>query len=892
MHPERWLDILRLRFRSLFRRGAVEQDLERELRFHLDQETEANEDIGLTSTDARLAALRRLGGVAQIQEECRDMRRTTVVENFLQDIRYAFRTLRKSPGFALVTVLTLALSIGANSAIFSVIDGVLLRPLPYPHADRIVRIFFRSREFPKFPFNPWDLRDIRDRNRTFDALAGITRNDRQLSGIGRPERLASFAVTAGYFRVLGVSPRFGREFTREDELPGRGKQVILSDRIWRSRFAADPSIVGRSILLDSEPFTVVGVMPPVPHPGNYYHSIADGDTVDAWTPFTYDPKNPGRGSHYMEAFARLREGAGLAQGQADMDSQLAQFDRERPGSMKGWQAVVVSLYQETVGPSRRLLLVLLGAVGLVLLIACANAANLLLARASARQREIAVRGALGASRGRLVRQMLAESLLIALAGGTLGAAIASIGVETLTALLPVDFPRAAAIGLNPAVFAFTLVISLFTGFLFGLAPALQATRSDLQQALREGGRGSGTGARQLRLRNILVVAELALACVLLTGAGLMLRSFVNLLRTDPGFRPERVLTAAVSLPNAKYRDPKDGLRFYERLSHDVGALPGVRTAGLGSDLPWTGYDENISGFTIEGKQPPPGHQFRARYHLADEGYFRALGVPLLRGRFFTEHDDMTAKGAVIIINRTMADSYWPGEDAIGRRLTFDDHPKESDWMTVVGVVGDIKDAPERASAEPALWWPLRQMPIYPSEMCIVARAQADPAAVADEVRTAVAALDPQLAVANVRLMDDVASRLYSIPRFALFLIGLFAALAATLAAIGIYGVISYSVSRRTREFGLRVALGANPGDVIRQVMAQGLKLACAGIILGTIGALALGRVLSSLLYQVSAADSATFTVVAIMAFAAAAFACYIPARRATAADPMTALRAE
>jgi predicted permease len=891
MHPERWLDIVRLRFRSLFRRDAVEEELERELRFHLDRETEANRAAGLTPEEARTAAVRHLGGLAQTQEECRDMRRTAFIENVLQDVRYAFRTLRKSPGFALVTVLTLALSIGANSAIFSVIDGVLLRPLPYPRADRIVRISFRSHTFPKFALNPLDLRDIRSRNRSFGAIAGITRTDRQLSGAGRPERLSSFSVTAGYFRVLGVSPRLGREFTTDDELPARGKQVILSDRVWRTRFAADPAIVGRTIMLDAEPFAVAGVMPPVAHPGNYYHSLADGDTVDVWTPFTYDNRSGGRGSHYMEAFARLKGDVTIAQAQADMDAQVAQLTREHPDAMRGWQADVVSLYQETVGSSRRLLLILLGAVGLVLLIACANAANLLLARATARQREIAVRAALGAARGRLVRQMLAESLLIALVGGALGAALAVAGVQALTALLPADFPRAAGIRVNPEVFGFTLMISLTTGFLFGLAPALQSARTDLQQALRDGGRGSGSGARQLRLRNVLVVAELSLACVLLTGAGLMLRSFVNLLRTDPGFRPERVLTAATSLPNAKYKTPKEWLAFYLRLKRDLAALPGVRAAGLGSDLPWTGWDENIGGFTIEGKQPPPGQEFHTRFHLASEDYFRALGVPLVRGRFFTAHDDMDAT-PVILINRVMAESYWPGEDPIGRRITFDEHPKESDWMTVVGVVGDIKDHPESAAAEPALWWPIGQAPVKTAEIVLVARAQADPASLAAEIRTAVAALDPQLAVANVRLMDDVAGKSFSTPRFALFLIGLFAALAATLAVIGIYGVISYSVSRRTREFGLRVALGAKPADVVRHVMAQGLKLACAGILLGAAGALALGRVLWSLLYQVNAADPATFLAVAAAALAATAAACYIPARRATAADPMTALRAE
>jgi predicted permease len=889
MHPERWFDIVYLRLRSLLRRGAVERELDRELRFHLDEEIENNVRRGLTPSAARSAALRRLGGVAQIQEECRDMRRTGTIESFLRDLQYAVRTLIKAPAFALVMVLTLALAVGANSAIFSVIDAVLLRPLPYPRADRIVRIFFASRTFPKFPLNPFDLRDIRARNRCFGAIAGMTRVDRQLSAMGRPERLAGFRITAGYFRVLGVSPALGREFTTEDELPGRSNLVILSDRLWRTRFSAEPGIVGRKIMLDAEPFTVAGVMPPVTHPGNEYHSVPDGDTVDVWTPFTYRGDGSDRGSHYMEGIARLRDGVSIAQAQAGMDALVAQLAREHPDNTRGWHPMVVSLYQELVGPSRRMLLVLLGAVGLVLMIACANAANLLLARATARQREIAVRAALGAGRSRLVRQMLAESLVISLAGGALGAVLAIGGVRALALLAPADFPRAAAIHVNGAVFAFTFAIALATGVLFGLAPAMQAARTDLQQVLREGGRGASAGTRQLWLRNALVVGEVSLACVLLAGAGLLLRSFVNMLRADPGFRPQRVLTAAISLPGAKYKTGKDIVGFYDRLNRALGALPGVRAAGIGSDLPWTGYDENFGGITIEGRQPPPGQDYHARYHVATEDYFQALGVPLVRGRFFTPHDNMNGR-PVIIVNRAMA-RYWGDEDPVGRRITFEDHPKDAnDWFTVVGVVGDVKDHPNSAAAEPAFWWSVLQNSF--DEMSIVVRAETDPAPLVAEVRDAVRALDPDLAVANLKPMDEIAVQSFSRPRFTLFLVALFAALAAALAGIGIYGVVSYSVSRRTQEFGLRMALGANAWDVVRQVMAQGIRLALGGIVLGVAGALVLGRVLWSLLYQVSPSDPLTFAAVAICAMAITALACYVPARRATTADPVTALRME
>ena len=814
------------------------------------------------------------------------------LENSVRDVQFAIRTLAKSPGFAAVIVLTLALSIGANSAIFSVIDGVLLEPLPHPHADRIVRIFFASHTYPKFPLNPLDVRDIRARNRTFGSMAAITRADRQLSGVGAAERLTGFRITAGYFRVLGMQPARGSEFSTDNELPGRGNVAILSDRIWRSRFAADPAIVGRKILLDSEPFTVVAVMPPgLHHPGNDYHAVADGETVDVWTPFTYDPQDQSRGSHYVEGIARLKDGVSLAQAQADLDMQVAQLAREHPGAMKDWHGTLTPLYQETVGASRRLLLVLLGAVGLVLLIACANAANLLLARATSRQREMAVRAALGAGRGRLMRQMLAESVLISLVGGGLGIGIAIGGVRALTSLLPTDFPRAGDIHVNGAIFGFTLLIALGTGGLFGLAPALQAARTDLQQALREGGRSATSGGRHLWLRNALVVGEISLACLLLTGAGLMLRSFVNLLRTDPGFRPQHVLTATLSLPEATYKTRDNSVLFFDRLNNSLKGLPDVRFAGVGSDLPWTGWDENISGFIIEGKDPSTDAQHHARYHIASEGFFEALGIPLVRGRFFTAHDNRQAPRA-IVINRVMARMYWGSDDAVGGRITFDDRGHEKDWFTVVGVVGDVKDHPNSAAAEPGLWWPLLQQPFAFPDMAVAVSAASDPSALAGQVRAAVQSLDPNLAVADVRLMDQVADKSFSTPRFALFLVALFAGLAATLAAIGVYGVISYSVGQRTHEFGLRMALGARPRDVIRQVMAQGVRLALGGVAIGMVAALALGRVLWSLLYQVNAADPLTLGAVAAGAIAIAAIACYIPARRATSADPMTALRAD
>lgn len=892
MNLRRWLGAIQMRLRSLVRRDRVERELDKELRFHLEQQIEENIASGFSPEEARYAALRRLGGAEQIKEECRDMRQTAYLEDLGKDLRYAGRALRKSPGFAAAIVLTLGLSIGANSAIFSVIDGVLLKPLPYPQADRIVRLFFSSNTYPKFPLNPFDFRDFRSRSHSFDSLAAFTRSDAQLSGSGEPVRLAAFRVTAGYFRVLGLAPARGREFNREDELPGNGRVVILSDRIWRTEFGAAPDIIGRKITLDSQPFTVIGVMPPgTEHPGNDYHALPYGDTVDAWRPFTFDGNPNQRGSHYMEGIGRLKPGKTPAEAQAEMNTLVAEVGREH-GGYEGWHMLVIPLYRDVVGADERMLLVLLGAVGLVLLIACANAANLLLARATARQREIAVRMALGAARSRLLRQTLTESLLLALMGGGFGTLLALGGVHVLVALLPGGFPRADSIHVNASVFLFTLLVALAAGILFGLAPALQSSRIDVQQALREGARGAAGSKHHQRLRDALVVAEVGLACVLLVGAGLMLRSFVNLLRMDPGFRPDHVLTASLSLPGTEYKTPASALHFEQQLTTNLAAAPGVKYAGIGTDLPWTGYDENEGGFLIEGEQPPPGHEFHARYHFASPDYFRALGIPLVSGRFFTDADNHDAPAA-LIINATMARLYWPHGDALGGRVSFEDNPKEKDWMTVVGIVGDVKDQPASGGAEPAFWWPMAQVPLLNGGvMSVAVRSDTGTSGLANVLRREVHRLDPALAVADLRQMDQIADANIATPRFSLFLVGLFAALAITLAAIGTYGVISYSVGQRTHEFGMRMALGAARRDVLRLVLSQGVRLALLGVILGAAGALALARVLRSLIFEVSPTDPLTFAAVGTLVLAVAAVACYVPARRATQAHPMVALRSE
>ena len=888
------MNLARLRswWKWVVKRKQLEGDMDAELLFHIKSHAEDLVRRGVPEADAIRQARIALGGIESQKDAMRDSVGHRWSDELWLDLRYAARMLGKNPTFTLVIVLTLALSIGANSAIFSLIDGVLLKPLPYPRAEQIARVFYRSTSYPKFPLNPWDFLDFRGRNRSFESFAIYTHADAQLSGMGSdPVKLSTFQISSGYFRVLGVQPARGREFDFSEERPGNGNVVILSDRVWRNQFEAAPDILGRKVLLDSQAYTVVGVMPAgLNHPGNSYNSIAYGDTVDAWTPFTFSGNPNNRGSHYVEGIGRLKSGVTVEQAAADFNGIMVELASQHEDD-KGWTIYMVPLFREIVGSVHKMLLVLLGAVGLVLLIACVNAANLLLARAAARQKEIAVRAALGAWRGRLLRQMLTESLLISLLGGALGVVLAIVGVRALVFFLPAGFPRTEAIHVNAFVLSFTALVAVGTGLLFGLVPAVQASQIDPKQGLHEGGRGSSGSIRQTRLRAVLVVGEVGLACLLLVGAGAMLRSFMNLLRLDPGFQPQHVLTAEIALPNANYKTTDNVAGFYQRLLNNLNTLPGVRAVGAGTDLPWTGYDENLGGFTIEGKTPPPHEEFHARYHTASADYFRAIGIPLLRGRFFNDQDSK-GEPRVLLINNVMARRYWPGEDAVGKRITFDDKPKDSDWFRVVGVVGDVKDTPGSKEAEPAFWWPVLQEPFPFANMTIVLRGDSDPALLTDALRSKVRELDPSLAVAHVRLLDRVADEQFSTSRFALFLIGLFAALALLLAAIGIYGVISYSVSQRMPEFGMRVALGASSWNLLKMVMKQGVLLTGIGVAIGLGCALVLGGVLDNLLFGLSARDPLTLIVVGAIAVVTATLASLPSALRATAADPMTSLRAE
>ncbi len=807
------------------------------------------------------------------------------MKTILQDLRYGARMLLKNPGFTLIAVLTLALGIGANAAIFSVVNGVLLKPLPYREPEQLIRVFERSRTQPKFPMSGGNFQDYREQNSTLGGLALYTRQDLELSQDDKPERLAALRVSAGFFELLGAQPLLGREFRREDELPDNNQVVILSHGLWQRRFNGDPNIVGRVISLSGRPFTVVGVAQQgLQHVGGDYRSMPHGESVDAWWPVALRPQ-AGRGAHFLNAVGRLKPGVSVAQAESDFNVIAERLAQQFPNSNQGWRIAIQPLHEEIAGRARTTLLALLGAVFFVLLIACVNVANLLLARATAREREIAVRSAVGAGRRRIVRQLLTESLLLAMVGAAAGILLAQWAIDALRALGQEQLPRLQAVNIDGRILLFTLGVTVVTGVLFGLAPALQAGQFNLNALLKEGGRGGG---QRRRLRDALVVTEVALALALLTGAGLLIRSFWKLQQTDPGFNPERVLTASLTLPGARYGDAPNVASFQRQLLDRVTALPGVQSAGATSDLPWTGYDEN-AGFTIEGKTFPPNDGPSARYHYVSSDYFRTIGVPLIAGRFFNADDRQDAQLA-LLINRSMAERYWPGESAVGKRLTFSSQPKEKDWYTIVGVVGDVKDFPHSPAAAPAFYWATTQL--TPRQLILAVRFSADPLNLIEAVRGEVRALDKDLPLADAQTLETIAATAVAGRRFTLWLVGFFALTAMALAAIGIYSVLSYLVAQRTREIGLRMALGAQLGNVLKLVIRQGMTLVLLGIASGMAAAFALTRLIKGLLFEVSATDPLAFALAAALLALVALLACYIPAWRATKVDPMVALRHE
>ena len=805
----------------------------------------------------------------------------------MNDLRFAFRQVLKNPGFTAVAVLTLALGIGANTAIFSVVYGVLLKPLPYREPEQLVRLFQSSASQPKFPMSAGDFQDYREQTSTLSGLALYTRQDLELSKDDRPELLSALRITSGFFEILGARPMLGREFRREDEAPGNHHAVILSHGLWQRRFASDPGIIGKSVLLTGESFTVVGVMPAgVQHVGGDYRSFPHGETVDFWWPVTLRPQD-NRGSHYMNAIGRLKPGVSPAQAFAELNQIAERLARQFPETDANFRIAIRALHEEIVGQARTTLMLLFGTVLLVLLIACANVANLLLARSAAREREMAVRAAVGAGRWRVVRQLLTESGLLALLSSGAGILLAQGALVALARLGPAQLPRLQAIHLDGHVLLFTLGLTVMTGVLFGLAPAWQSGWANVNGLLKDGGR-AGTGGRQLRLRDTLVAVEVALALMLLVGTGLLVRSFWQVQQIASGFKPERVLTAAISLPYAGYGSPAERGRFQEQLLDQITALPGVEAVGLTSDLPWTGYDENNS-FNIEGKSFPPREGAGGRYHFVSPDYFRTVGVPLLAGRFLNASDRMEGPPA-LLINHALAARYWPGESAVGKRITFSDSPKEADWRTVVGVVGDVKDYPESATAEPAFYLSLAQFP--QRQVTVALRTRVEPFGMVASLREVIQRLDKNVPLADIRTLGSLVEGAVAGRRFTFWMVGCFAAIALILAATGIYGVLSYLVSQRTREIGVRMALGAQARDVIRLTLKQGMRPALIGVALGLAGAFALTRLMSGLLFGVSATDPQTFAGSALLLILVALLPCWLPARRAARVDPMVALRSE
>lgn len=817
------------------------------------------------------------------------------MQALLQDLRHAGRLLGQQPGFTLVVTLTLALGIGANTAIFSVVDAVLLRPLPYHEPDRLVALWETQREADgrRGRGTAANIRDWQAQNDVFEDVAMFSSHGSNLTGDGEPEQLLGTRVSDGYFRLLGVEPTLGRTFTPAEHVPGADRVVILYHDLWQRRFGGDPGVIGRSLRMDDTPYTIVGVMPPGIYPTwpatqGYIPFLPRYQQI--WVPMALTPEQAaGRTSHVMGAVARLRDGVTIEEAQANMDTIAARLEAQYPAANRDEGVVVGPLVDEVVGDVRTALLVLVGAVGLVLLVACANLASLMLARSVARQKEFAIRVALGAGRGRLVRQLGAESLLLAVLGGALGLSLAYVGLDLLTALTPQDIPRLATVGINGSVLMFAFAVTAVTGALFGIVPARRAGRADVHGALQEGGRANVRGGRDL-FRRVLVTAEVAVAVLLVIGATLLIKSYWNLQRVDPGFDPSRTLSFSVALPDATYREAHQIVGFQDRVIERVGGIAGVRSVAFTYDHPLAATWGDV--FRIDGRpEPEPGRAPGAWLRPVSPGYFRTAGIELLRGRVLLDTDDLDHPGAVVV-NEAFVRQHFPDEDPLGRRLRLQSHWRfqTPELFEIVGIVRDVRFLGPDQEPAPAYYRPFKQFP--DSSMAVLVRTETDPLSYASVVREAVWAIDPDLPIGGIMSMEQHYEAAIAQPRFNMLLLGLFGGLALVLASIGLYGLLSHHVAQRTQEIGLRMALGAKVTDVVRMVVGEGLWLTGTGVVLGLVGALAMTRVLASLLFGVSPIDVSTFAVVTAGLAAIAALASYLPARRAATVDPMVALRAE
>jgi putative ABC transport system permease protein len=862
-------------------------ELDRELHAHLENEADEQRDRGLTSEDARDAARRALGSVTLIREDVRALSPWAAVDDCVQDLRYGLRLLRKNPAFAIVAAVTLALGVGATTTIFSVVHAVLLRPLPYADAHRLAMVW-ENVNLPQYKNAqnapaPGNFRDWRAQNSTFADMAAMRDGAWSLTGTGDPIRVTGEMVSASLFGLLRVEPAAGRGFTTDEDRAATPRVVLIGHGLWIDRFGSNPAIVGQTIRLNDEPYTVVGIMP------RGFHFPDADDQV--WLPLGLTPEQlANHGSHFLRVVGRLEPEATFARAQADLDTIAAQLTKQYPDSNTSVGVTIVSLPEQTVGDVRRPLLVLLGIVGFVLLMVCANIGNLLLARASARGREFAVRVALGASRTRLVRQLLAESVLLATAGGAIGLALAWWGVAALRWLAPADLPRIEDIALNGRVAAFNFAVALAAGVLCGVMPALQRQARDLHGALRDENRASAAGAR-LRTRNFFVIAETALGVVVLVGAGLLLRSFAQLSRVPLGFRTDSVLTFRVTLPSARYPTEPQRTAFYRQLGERLQALPGVEAVAAITAVP-LGASGRTTGVSVEGQPPPaPGQVRLVDFRTVSPGYFAAMSIPLLAGRDVAWTDTNNTDPS-IVISETMARTFWPNQNALGQRIKPgrpDDH--RLPWFRVVGIVSDVRQVDVVRLPRPAMYVPASQdRATGDSLRDWIVRTSGNPGSLAPAVRTAVWAIDATLPVTRVQTMAQVRSAATASQQFNLMLVGLFAVLALVLAAVGLYGVTAYSVARRTRELGIRIALGARRGELLRLVLGQAAKLTTMGLAIGTLAALALTQLMSTLLFGVGARDPITFVGVSALLLLVSLVASLLPARRATRVDPVVALR--
>ena len=807
------------------------------------------------------------------------------MDTLTQDMRYAVRRLFRSPGFAAVVILTLGLGIGANSAIFSVVNAVVFRSLPYPQPERLIRLFQVGDDGGLATFTPMNYLDVQREMRTLESSAAFTGAGFTLTSDGEPERLDGAETSASFFDVLGIRPVLGRGFQPDENQPGKTRVAVISHGLWTRRFNSDAGILGRSILLNAEPHVVIGVMP---------EGFSYPARRDVWTPLEYDTQftQQSRGAWYLSVLARLKPDATVEQASTEIAAIGRRLEAEYPATNLNVRMTAQGLHTYLTGDIKPKLLVLLAAVGFVLLIACANVANLLLARSAAREGEIAVRAALGAGRGRLLRQLLTESVLLAIGGGLLGLLLAHLGTKLLLSLQPAGIPRLDVVRVDGAVIAFTGLVAIATGVLFGLIPAFQATRGDLVSSLKEGGKGALASRRAGRMREGLVITEIALAVMLLAGAGLLMRSFARLQSVNPGFRTAEALTFRTALPTAAYRGEPERTLFYQRAIERIAALPGVTNVGAIAFLPLSGASFGFS-FTVAGDAPPrPGEEPSMQTRIVTPDLFRAMDIPLLRGRAFTASDDANAP-QVVLLNDAAVKRYFPNSDPIGRRIELGwgrGPGRPRNGGEVVGIVGSVKQFGLDEVEQPEIYIPHAQNPM--AAMTFIVHTAVEPTSLADAVRREIRALDPSLPVTALEPLETVVARSISQPRFYMLVLGIFAAVALLLASIGIFGVVSYAVAQRTREMGIRIALGATRDRVLRMVLGGAMRLAVIGVVVGLLAAIAVSKTLNTLLFDLSPTDPLTYAAVGIGLSVVALAASYLPAWRATRVDPVVALRAE